>query len=300
METRLTTKEVAKLYNKNESTIRRWAESGKLDAERVYNEFNSPAYLFAISVLDKPIQEKYFAQAKASLPKTAISASKKDKPFDHYTDEERQEIIWWQKTLEDWKSSRIKERMDWLKGYFETLAADDLKDTKLLTASYWGSQNSRVTVTNAATVKPVSLTMVKEVLGSVAGDFIKTETTDTMTAPCKKLLGMVAQGNYTEGTLDSLIQKISSDPKVQATLQKRLTPPPRRKPKTHTERPGGATAAQQRKVWALLYELQKADTAPSRATRAAPVRHTQKGTAHRRPAQGAFCLDRLPDLQPAH
>ena len=120
------------------------------------------------------------------------------------------------------ESGRIKERMDWLKGYFETLAADDLKDTKLLTASYWGSQNSRVTVTNAATVKPVSLTMVKEVLGSVAGDFIKTETTDTMTAPCKKLLGMVAQGNYTEGTLDSLIQKISSDPKVQATLQKRL------------------------------------------------------------------------------
>lgn len=69
------------------------------------------------------------------------------------------------------ESSRIKERMDWLKGYFETLAADDLKDTKLLTASYWDSQNSRVTVTNAATVKPVSLTMVKEVLGKVAGDF---------------------------------------------------------------------------------------------------------------------------------
>lgn len=120
------------------------------------------------------------------------------------------------------ESSRIKERMEWLKGYFETLAADDLKDTKLLTAAYWGSQNSRVTVTNAATVKLVSLTMVKEVLGKVAGDFIKTETTDTMTAPCKKLLVTVKQGDYTEGTLDSLIQRISSDPKVQATLQKRL------------------------------------------------------------------------------
>ena len=67
------------------------------------------------------------------------------------------------------ESSRIKERMDWLKGYFEILAAEELKDTKLLTAAYWGSQNSRVTVTNAATVKPVSLTMVKEVLGKVAG-----------------------------------------------------------------------------------------------------------------------------------
>ena len=50
------------------------------------------------------------------------------------------------------EAERIKGRMDWLKGYFETLATADLKDTKLLTAFYWGSQNSRVTVTNASTV----------------------------------------------------------------------------------------------------------------------------------------------------
>ena len=120
------------------------------------------------------------------------------------------------------EAGRIKDRMDWLKGYFETLATNDLKDTKLLTASYWGSQNSRVTVTNAASVKPVSLTMVKQLLGSIVGDFIKTETTDTMTAPCKKLLAMAAQGNYTEGSLDSVISQISADPKIQATLRKKL------------------------------------------------------------------------------
>ena len=120
------------------------------------------------------------------------------------------------------EAERIKERMDWLKGFFETLAADDLKDTKLLTASYWGNRNSRVTVTNSAMVKPVSLTMVKKLLGEIAGDFIKTETTDTMTAPCKKLLAMAAQGNYTEGSLDAVIQQITDDPKIQATLRKRL------------------------------------------------------------------------------
>ncbi len=120
------------------------------------------------------------------------------------------------------EAGRIKDRMDWLKGYFETIATDDLKDTKLLTASYWGSQNSRVTVTNTATVKPVSLTMVKELLGKIARDFIKTETTDTMTAPCKKLLAMVAQGNYTEGSLEDVIGQISADAKIQATLRKKL------------------------------------------------------------------------------
>ncbi len=120
------------------------------------------------------------------------------------------------------EAERIKNRMDWLKGYFETLATDDLKDTKLLTASYWGSQNSRVTVTNTATVKPVSLTMVKKLLGEISGDFIKTETTDKMTDPCKKLLAMAAQGNYTEGSLEDVIRQISTDPKIQATLRKRL------------------------------------------------------------------------------
>lgn len=120
------------------------------------------------------------------------------------------------------EAERIKGRMDWLKGYFETLAIADLKDTKLLTAAYWGSQNSRVTVTNASTVKPVSLTMVKKLLGEISGDFIKTEVTDTMTAPCKKLLAMAAQGNYTEGSLENVIEQISADPKIQATLRKKL------------------------------------------------------------------------------
>ena len=99
METRLTTKEVARLYSKDERTIQRWAKSNKLKADCVYNQFNSPEYVFSVDDLDKPIQEKYFAQVKASLPKPAIAASKKDKPFDHYTDDERQEIMWWEKTL---------------------------------------------------------------------------------------------------------------------------------------------------------------------------------------------------------
>ena len=68
------------------------------------------------------------------------------------------------------EADRIKQRMDWLKGQFETLATGALKDTKLLSISYWGSQNSRVTVTNTATVKPISLTMVKKVKGRYEKD----------------------------------------------------------------------------------------------------------------------------------
>ena len=108
------------------------------------------------------------------------------------------------------EADRIKQRMDWLKGQFETMATVALKDTKLLSISYWGSQNSRVTVTNTATVKPISLTMVKKVLGEVAGDFVKSETVDKMTESCKRLLAMVCQGNFTMGSLEETIRAITA------------------------------------------------------------------------------------------
>ena len=79
-----------------------------------------------------------------------------------------------------------------------------------------------MTVTNTATVKPISLTMVKKVLGNVAGDFVKSETVDKMTEPCKRLLAMVCQGNFTEGSLEETVRAMTGDGKIQATLRKKL------------------------------------------------------------------------------
>lgn len=45
---------------------------------------------------------------------------------------------------------------------------------------------------------------------------------------------------------------------------KAASPRPRsRKPKEHEERPGGATSGQQKKIWALMYELKKQDEVPN-------------------------------------
>jgi len=106
VETRLTTKEVAELENKNERTIRRWAKDEIIKAECIYNEFNSPAYMIPISELSDDAQKKYFRQVKGGLPIVAPGAAKKAKPFDHYSDGERQEIMWWEKTLKEWKAYR--------------------------------------------------------------------------------------------------------------------------------------------------------------------------------------------------
>ena len=111
METRLSTQEVARLYGKDERTIRRWAKSGKIQAASFLNEFNSPEYLFPLDALDASIQEKYFAQLKASLPvPSAVTPLKREtsRPLDHYTAEEREEITWWLKTVDDWQRYRSK------------------------------------------------------------------------------------------------------------------------------------------------------------------------------------------------
>lgn len=107
----LSTKQVAVLFNKHESTVRRWAESGKLQAESILNKFNSPEYLFPVDCLPPDIQEKYFYQWKASLPTSPddlVPERRACKPLDHYTAEEREEIAWWQRTLKDWQRYRNK------------------------------------------------------------------------------------------------------------------------------------------------------------------------------------------------
>lgn len=120
------------------------------------------------------------------------------------------------------KQAETKSRMDELKGFFEALATEDLKDTKLKTVAYWGSNNAKVVVGNSATVKPVSMTMVKELFGRLYDDFVKEETTYKMTEPGKRLLSLAFLGEYTEGSLDDVITQISGDDKIRQTLKKKL------------------------------------------------------------------------------
>lgn len=94
-----------------------------------------------------------------------------------------------------------------------------------------------------------------------------------------RALGIVESGSQNDA-LHDLVASITGKDSVKALtygeaqavirdLEKRqdsAPPPPRRRPKAHAEVPGGATAAQQRKVWALMYDLQRLDTAPSAAS----------------------------------
>lgn len=69
-----------------------------------------------------------------------------------------------------------------------------------------------------------------------------------------------------KGSIKSLTYKEACD--VIARLEElqgtAASPKPRsRKPKEHGSRPGGMTSGQQKKIWALMYELKKYDAVPS-------------------------------------
>ena len=120
------------------------------------------------------------------------------------------------------QQSQIKAEIDEIKAWFEKLATDDLRDTKKKTVDYWGSNNSKVVVGNSETVKPISMTMVKKLLGDIFPDFVKEEPNYKMTEPCKRLFTMMFMGSYTEGSLDETIKAITTDEKIQRTLKKKL------------------------------------------------------------------------------
>ena len=71
----LSSQEVAALTGKTERTIRRWAENGKIPAERTLNKFNSPEYFFSLNDLTPDLQEKYYSQLRASLPEASETAA---------------------------------------------------------------------------------------------------------------------------------------------------------------------------------------------------------------------------------
>lgn len=108
MGTQLNTKEAAELFQKDERTIRRWAKSGKLAADIVLNETKSPEYRFPLEELPPDIQRRYYERRKALSPAPAAGPKGTRKPLDAYSAEEREEIAFWTRTVEEWQAYRAR------------------------------------------------------------------------------------------------------------------------------------------------------------------------------------------------
>lgn len=120
------------------------------------------------------------------------------------------------------QQEKVKAEMDQLKAAFEKQAEADLKDSKEKTIEYWGEGNAKVVVQNSETVKPIAMSVLRNLLGNAYSDFVKEESKATLNAECKSFLTAMVQGKYIEDDLTAVIGKITSDPKEQQLLLKKL------------------------------------------------------------------------------
>ena len=113
MEAMLKATEVAQLMGCSKEYVTRMAREGRLEHEKTLNERNRPMLLFPVSGLEPQLQQKYYAQLKTNLPEVRLPDGagpkhKTPKAFDQYTADEREEIAWWLKTVDEWQTYRAK------------------------------------------------------------------------------------------------------------------------------------------------------------------------------------------------
>lgn len=120
------------------------------------------------------------------------------------------------------QEKEIKNEIAELKGYFETTASEELKNTKFKTISYWGDNNAKVTVGMNETIKIVSNEALKTIFKNLYPDLITEKKTYDLSSQAKKLLTPIFQGDYIETNLEEVLQAISEDLNVQVVLKKKL------------------------------------------------------------------------------
>lgn len=109
-----------------------------------------------------------------------------------------------------------------IKAQLQQRAVSELEDSKLKTVKYYGTNNNVAVITNAETVKMVSYSFLKAVLGTVTDDFVKENLSYKMTDPFKKMVAPICTGNYLEQRLGEVIRQMRVDDKTAKLLAKKL------------------------------------------------------------------------------
>ena len=105
LDTQFNPGQVAELIGCHRTTVLRKIRCGQIGATQIVNNRNQPEYQISISSLPPSAQEKYYAQQRAALalnvePETA--EPKASKPFDAYSEAEREEIVFWEHVVQQW------------------------------------------------------------------------------------------------------------------------------------------------------------------------------------------------------
>lgn len=107
----LSVKELADLKGCSPQWIRKLAGEQKLQGQKRINADGSPEWVFPLKSLEPHLQLRYYKNRAAELPGLAEfteALQKQGKPFDYYSEDERDQIIFWKKLVDEWQGFRNK------------------------------------------------------------------------------------------------------------------------------------------------------------------------------------------------
>ena len=119
------------------------------------------------------------------------------------------------------KIDELKKEVDEIEGFFLKLAEEDLADTKLKTAKYYGGGQFSVSASYATTTKLLFPSVLKELLGESFKDVVKEEVKYTLTEPGKRMLSGIFLRQYTPTTVQKIINEITEDFDTRVALMKK-------------------------------------------------------------------------------
>lgn len=121
------------------------------------------------------------------------------------------------------EQEQLKAEMDDIEADILKAAETDLKDTKFKTVSYADNNGNVITATNADNVKLIYPSMLKVIFGKAYPDVVKEEITYKISAPAKRLLAAIYNGEYIKnGSVDEILKCLNLDDKSFNALKKKL------------------------------------------------------------------------------
>lgn len=121
------------------------------------------------------------------------------------------------------EQEQLKSEMDDIEADILKAAETDLKDTKFKTVSYADNNGNVITATNADNVKLIYPSMLKVIFGKAYPDVVKEEITYKVSAPAKRLLAAIYNGEYIKnGSVDEILKCLNLDDKSFNALKKKL------------------------------------------------------------------------------
>ena len=121
------------------------------------------------------------------------------------------------------EQEELKAEMDDIEADILKAAETDLKDTKFKTVSYADNNGNVITATNADNVKLIYPSMLKVIFGKAYPDVVKEEITYKISAPAKRLLSAIYNGEYIKGgSVDEILKGLNLDDKSFNALRKKL------------------------------------------------------------------------------